>query len=179
VTASQESGEQIMPTTFQEFLRRKAETSDWKDRSRRRGEWLDAVHHLFDRIQNDLRDADREGLLEVVPYEVERVEDRLGVYDAPALKIRLGTDAVDILPVGRYATGPFALQNLQLIPGNAGRWGDLSGGRVDVTNGERRHVLLRSVEDGQDRWYAHGGHQVAPTPFDKDTLEAIFLDLMK
>jgi len=45
---------------------------------------------------------------------------------------------------------------LKGTPGNAQRWGDLSGGRVDITNGERRHLLLRSIEDGQDHWYYPG-----------------------
>ncbi len=83
------------------------------------------------------------------------------------------------MPVGRYANGPLELKNLQMIPGNERRWGDLSGGRVDVTNGERRYVLLRSIEDGQDRWYALAGNQIVPKPFDSNCLQAILEDLLK
>lgn len=168
-----------METRFQEFLQQKIEGSDWKDRRRRRDEWLRALNRLLDQIQEFLREADPEGLLETIPYEVERVEERLGVYDAPALKIRIGTESAKVLPEGRYATGPLLLKHLLLIPENARRWGDLSGGRVDITNGERRYMLLRSIVDDQDRWYAVTYQKIIPTPFDSNGLQAILLDLLQ
>src|SRR5271170_4929071 len=108
-----------MQTSFQEFLRQKIEGSDWKDRSQRRCEWLNALNRLLDQIRESLREADPEGLLETVPYEVQRVEERLGVYDSPALKMRIGTDSVDVVPMGRYETGPLLLRHYRLLPGNA------------------------------------------------------------
>lgn len=163
-----------MPTSFQEFLREKAEGSDWKARGQSRREWLDALKRLLDQIRGDLRAADPDDLLEIVPYEVERVEGRLGIYDAPALKIRLGTDSVDVLPVGRYAIGPIAPRSVQGVPGG---W---SGGRVDITNGEKRYMLLQSIEAGKDRWYAlEVGGPIEPAPLDRGRLEAILQDLLK
>jgi hypothetical protein len=167
-----------MPTSFQEFLRQKAERSDWKDRSRSRGEWLGALNGLFDQLRDWLRESDPDGLVEVVPYEVERVEERLGIYDAPALKVRLGTDAADILPVGRYATQHVMVQTLQAIPENKWRWGDLSGGRVDITDGERKYQLLRSVEGGQNRWFVWDGKPPL-NPLDRGQLETILQDLLR
>jgi hypothetical protein len=79
-----------------------------------------------------------------VTYEVQRVEERLGVYDAPALKIRLNTEYAEVLPMGRFMPLPSHLQSMLSIEDNRRVWGDLSGGRVDITNGERRHPLLRS-----------------------------------
>ncbi len=143
-----------MSTSFQEFLRQKAKGSDLRSRNRSRMEWLGALNRLFGQVRDWLRQSDPDDLLEVVPYEVECVEEGLGIYDAPALKIRLGTDSVDVLPVGRFVSKNLAIQNLQLIPGNERRWGDLSGGRVDITNGERRFQLLRSLEAEADHWYA-------------------------
>jgi hypothetical protein len=67
---------------------------------------------------------------------------------------------------------------LQLIPGNERGWGDLAGGRVDITDGERRHLLLRSIVDGQDCWYAVGDPNHVPIPFDQVRLEAILQDLL-
>lgn len=165
-----------MATSFQEFLRQKAKGSDLKDRNRSRAEWLGALNRLFDQVRVWLRESDPDDLIEVLPFEVERVEARLGVYDAPALKIRLGTDSVDVLPVGRYVNGPLALESLKAIAGNAMRWGDLSGGRVDITNGEQKSLLLRSSEGGQDRWFTLGGP--IPVPLDRDRLEAILQDLL-
>lgn len=84
-----------MQTSFQEFLRQKVEGSDWRDRKRLRSEWLDALNRLLDQIRDWLRESDPEGVLELVPYKVERVEERLGVYGAPALQIRLNRADVD------------------------------------------------------------------------------------
>jgi hypothetical protein len=169
---------QTMPTSFQEFLRQKVEGSDWKNRKRLRSDWLDALNRLLAQIREWLREADPEGVLEFVTYEVERVEERLGVYDAPALQIRLNTESADILPVGRFVALPFTIQNLLSVPSNQQAWGHLSGGRVDITDGERKHILLRSLQDGQDRWYAVMKGEISPLPFDRARLEAILEDLL-
>ena len=100
----------------------------------------------------------------------------VGLYNRPA-KIRLGINSVDVLPVGRYSVGPLSLELLKAIPGNAQRWGDFSGGRVDITNGERRHLLLRGIEDGQDHWYTVG-EPLSPAAFDRKRLEEILQDLL-
>jgi len=164
--------------TFQEFLRQKAEASGWKERISARAEWLEAIRWLFARIRALLQDADPNGLLEIVQYEVERVEERLGVYDAPALKIRLGTASVDIVPAGRYAPKPISLMSLLALPSNESRWGDLSGGRVDVTDGEWKHLLLRSIENGQDHWYVVMSNMAGVTPRNRESLEQILQDLL-
>jgi hypothetical protein len=167
-----------MQTSFQEFLRKKVEGSDWRDRNQVRGEWLGAVNHLLGQVRDWLGRSDPEHILEIVPYEVERVEERLGVYDAPALQIRLNTDSADVVPIGRYAPLPYILQGQLTVASNRQAWGDLSGGRVDITNGERKHILLRSTQDGQDRWYAVMKDVTYPVPFDESCLEAILEDLL-
>jgi hypothetical protein len=171
---------QTMETSFQEFLRQKVEGSDWRERVRYRTEWLGALGRLIQQIEVWLRESDPDGLLEPVTYDVQCVEPRLGVYDAPAMKIRLSAEYAEIRPIGRFTTHPLALQTLLFTPGNRQRWGNLSGGRVDVTNGERSHLLLRSTDDGQDRWYALiAGQATIPALFDRDCLERILEDLLK
>ena len=181
-----------METSFQEFLRQRTEGSHWRERRGNRQEWLDALNRLFEQIRAWIREVDSEGLLELVSYEVQRVENRLGVYDAPAVKIRLELDFVDIQPVGRFAIGPLP-QRLQVlrpisnrspgvppyVPESDWKWGDLSGGRVDMTNGERRYVLLRSIIDGRDCWYAIAVNQGEPTLFDPTCLQNILMDLLQ
>jgi hypothetical protein len=164
-----------MRTRFQDFLRQKAEESGTRERNRDRGEWLQAIRRLLDQIQDWLRAADPENLLEIVPYDVERVEGRLGIYDAPALRIRLGTDEVDVVPVGRYAIGPLAAQTMRSILGIEGTDGPVAG-RVDITNGERKYVLIRDVSTGQDRWYALDEQSDAAL-LDQAHLETILQDL--
>jgi hypothetical protein len=167
-----------MHTSFQEFLRKKTEGSAWRERKERRAEWLGALDRLFAQFRIFLREADPEGLIEIVDYEVERVEERLGVYDAPALKIRLNTASADVIPTGLNVRRPLSLENLLGVPGNVSRWGDLAGGRVDVTDGERKHMLFRSVQDGQDHWYVMMAEKAGLAPFDRRSLEEILQDLL-
>jgi hypothetical protein len=167
-----------MPTKFQEFLRKKTEGSAWKERKERRGEWLGALNRLFAEIRAFLREADPEGLIETVDYEVERVEERLGVYNAPALRVRLNTASADFIPMGLNLRKPLSLENLLGVPGNRSRWGDLAGGRVDITDGERKHILFRSIQDGQDHWYVMTAERTGLIPFDRQSLEEILQDLL-
>lgn len=130
---------------------------------------------LLHDIENWLRAADTEHVLEIMPYDVERVEDRLGVYDAPALKIRLGTDEVDVVPVGRYAIGPLpapAIKSLREVEGTDSP----VAGRVDITNGERKYLLLRVISSGQPRWYAVNERSQVVL-FERAQLETILQDL--
>lgn len=165
-----------MPTQFQEFLRRKAEAAGARERNRARAEWLQSVRGLLDQIQDWLRASDPENLLEIVPYEVQRVENRLGIYDAPALKVRLGTDEVDIVPMGRYAIGPLAAQTMKSLVGEEGT-DSPAAGRVDLTNGEWRQVLLRDIANGVDRWYVIGETQALASLLDQARLETILQGL--
>lgn len=169
-----------MATSFQEFLHKKVEGTDWNERKRRRKEWTVAVNRLLDQIRDFLRESDPENLIEVLPYTVQRVEGSMGVYEAPALSIRLGTDTVEVVPSDRYARLPLALQDLLATSPGESRWGGLSGGRVDITDGERRHILLRGIEDGQDHWYAlQDRTSLQPIPFDRNCLESLLQDLLR
>jgi hypothetical protein len=177
---------QAMQTSFQEFLRQKVEGSDWRDRKRLRDEWLGALHRLLGQIQDWLRQSDPEEVLELVPYKVERVEERLGVYDAPALQIRLNTESADVVPMGRYTHVPPSIRNVAHVQQRQylhltdveRYWLNGPVGRVDITNGERRHLLLFSPTDEGDSWYAWISGIAGPNPFDKAGLEAILKDLL-
>jgi hypothetical protein len=140
---SEASGENSL-LSFQEFLKSKAEEKGIKDRHRRRGEWLGAIHRLLDQIRDWLRQSDPEGVLDVEPYEVSRTEHELGTYDAPALKIRLGAAEVNVLPMGRDV--PF-----MAIRGASGTPAEFAG-RVDISDGFRKYNLYREVKEGRDSW---------------------------
>ncbi len=164
-----------MSTGFQEFLRQKADGSGVRERNRNRGEWLSALNALFEQIRDWLRAADPDDLIESVPYEVQRVEGHLGIYDAPALKIRLGAEEVDVVPVGRYAIGPWTAQSMKSLLGIEGTDGPVAG-RVDITNGERKYLLLRDASTGKDRWYAVDEYSRAAL-LDQARLEKLLQDL--
>lgn len=164
-----------MPIDFQEFLRQKTAGSDIRERNRNRMEWLGALGRLLDQIRDWLRAADPEGLLEVEAYEVQRAESRLGIYDAPALKIRLSADEVDILPIGRYAIGPLPAETQKALLGAAGTDGPAAG-RVDITDGERKHMLFRNIKSNPECWFAVNDKSEVNL-FDRARLEAILQDL--
>jgi len=130
--------------SFRDFLKAKADELGVRDRHRRRGEWLGAIHRLLDRIRDWLRESDPEGVLDIEPYEVSRTEQDLGTYDAPALKIRLGAGEVDVRPIGRGV--PF-----MAIRGASGDATEFSG-RVDITDGYRKYNLYREINQGKDLW---------------------------
>ena len=165
-----------MQTSFQEFLREKAMLSGTKERYRNIAEWVGSLTRLVEQIHEWLRDADKDGFLEIIPYEVQRLEARLGIYDAPALKIRLGADAIDVLPVGRDAIGPLSFGMMQALRQVKGTDGPAAG-RVDITNGERKYLLLRGIENGEDIWYVFE-EESQVSPFDRLRLEAIIQDLL-
>src|SRR4051812_17764722 len=142
-----------MPIDFQEFLKQKTAGSDIRERNRSRMDWLGALNRLNEQIRDWLRAADPEGLLEVVPYEIQRAESRLGIYDAPALKIRLNADEVDVLPIGRYAIGPLSAETHKALLGVAGTDGPAAG-RVDITDGEHKYMLFRDSKSDPERWFA-------------------------
>ena len=164
-----------MPTDFQEFLKQKTAGSDIRERNRSRLEWQSAVSRLSEQIQHWLREADPESLLEVIGYDVQRAESQLGIYDASALKIRLNSDEVDLLPIGRYAIGPLSSAMIKALRGVAGTDGPAAG-RVDITDGERRSILVREIKDGSERWFAVND-KAEVHPFDRTRLEAILQDL--
>jgi hypothetical protein len=166
-----------MPTNLREFLQKKTEGTDLKERNRLRSEWLASLNRLFDQIREWLREADPEEVLEVVRYEVERVEQRLGVYDAPALLIRLGTDSVRIVPSGRFED-KYRIQMILAGPSYSPEWGDLCGGRVDVRSEDRRYLLLRSVEGDNEKWFAVSTNENGVAAFNRSRLEAILQELL-
>lgn len=167
-----------MSTAFQQFLRQKAEKYGVPERHRDRAEWLLAINRLFEQIREWLKASDPDELIEIVPYVVQRVEKPLGIYDAPAMKVRLGAAEVSIVPVGRFSVRPLPAQVALALEGEGPE--SFSGGRVDVTNEERKYWLLRDVSTGQDRWLAvhAAGEAVNVAPLDQHILEGILQDLL-
>ena len=155
--------------SFREFLKTKADETGVKDRHRRRGEWLGAIHSLIDQIRDWLRESDPEGVLDVEPYEVSRTERDLGTYDAPALKIRLGAGEVSVLPIGRDV--PF-----MAIRGASGAATEFAG-RVNISDGFRKYNLYREVSEGKDLWQARDDLNRF-TYLDSDCLGRILQDLL-
>lgn len=154
--------------TFQEFLERHAQQRQHKEQRARREEWIAAVGRLLGQLRTWLAEADPAGVLEVLPMEVEKAEPGLGIYRIPSLKISLGGAAVEVVPVGRNVIGTVGPQ---------GDVGIRAEGRVDITDGIRRYILYRTLNDGQERWYALD-ERFQATPLDRGRLEGMLQDLL-
>jgi len=72
-------------------------------------------------------------LLDIAAVEYEKREPGLGTYPIHGLRIGVGDDVVRVEPVGRKAVGVVEPRG-----GSPTR----AEGRVDITDGVRRHILL-------------------------------------
>jgi hypothetical protein len=153
--------------TFQDFLKDKANEINQDTRRKRRDEWLAAVNRLIAQLREWLKEADPDAFLAVVPFEIEKREEALGFYQAPGLSIRLGASEVKVVPVARNVVGTVG-------PGDKG--GMRGEGRVDITDGARKYMLYRTLQDGE-RWHVLDAHY-EPAPLDKARFEAVLRDLL-
>jgi hypothetical protein len=154
--------------SFREFLERKAGEPQQKERRERRHQWTVAVGRLMDQLRAWLAQSDPGGLLDIVPLELEQAEPGLGVYKVPGLKIGVGDAAVQVVPVGRNVVGRV---------GSGREAGVRAEGRVDITDGVRKYILYRLVENGHDHWYALN-EKFEAAPLNREQLEAILQDLL-
>jgi hypothetical protein len=117
---------------LKELLVRKkqqAEAAGPVDWSAVRDRWMSDLAGLCTEIRGWLGSLEREGLLTIEGGVFARVEEQLGAYDAPFLKLRFPEgEVVEVRPVARVVLG--------------------AKGRVDVTLGARRFMLFR-VEPGK------------------------------
>jgi hypothetical protein len=63
------------------------------------------------------------------------------------------------------------------VVGPQGDVGIRAEGRVDITDGIRRHILYRTLKDAQEKWYALDERYQA-APLDRTRFEEILQDLL-
>jgi hypothetical protein len=163
------SPETTSPLGFSEFLRQKGEEYRVRERHAQRSEWLGAINRLYDQIRDWLREADPEGLLDIVPYPVSRTEPILGTYEAPALQILFGPAEVHVEPVGRFV-------RYSTIRGAAGAATEFAG-RVDIGEALREYKLYRERRPEGDRWQFLDGSDRF-TYLNRQELERILQELL-
>ena len=155
-------------TSFQEFLKKKAEEQRDVPARERREEWVASLDRLWDQVVAWLKEDDPEGFLAISRGTTSLTERGLGTYDAPTLDISVGGSEVSMRPIARNVVGSVDL------PGRAPRRAD---GCVDIADRSTRYRIYRIVEDGREAWYAVGErHKVSP--LDKARLEEILQDLL-
>jgi hypothetical protein len=157
-----------MPTTsFQEWVEKKTEESEHSDRSIRVREWTEAYAALTQQIISWLRSEGGPRIVfDTIP--IERSEHGLGHYRLTKLRIAVGDDYVEVVPMGRNVIGSFGLRG---EPEHRG------AGRADITNGARKYPLYRTIQNGRDVWYVVGDRSEISL-LSKDVLCEIVMDLM-
>lgn len=125
-----------MPTSKEEVLgrlRRQRIAEEIVDTAAVLSEWRESVRSLMEKIREWLADAVSEGLFTVEPETIRCQEERLGPYEADALRIVTPKgDVIRIAPRARYAVGAY--------------------GRVDFENPPAKAILVRSGL-APDRWH--------------------------
>ena len=103
-----------------------------------RKEWLEDLENLMTQIRGWLDAGEKEGLLRIEKNTVTMEEEKIGTYQAPALKIRFpGSRIVQVEPAGRLIVG--------------------AKGRVDFTHGPRKTILLRREHESWQFRIGAGG----------------------
>jgi hypothetical protein len=161
-------GKERVQMTFQEFLEKQASEQRHNGWRERREEWITAVRGLLEQLQTWLAESDPGKVLDVVPIELRRIEPDLGLYLAPGLKISLNHAAVEVLPVGRNVVG---------MVGPHGDAGIRADGRVDITDGVRKYILYRTLNNGREKWYALD-ERFQARPLDRSRFETILQELL-
>lgn len=115
---------------FEVLRERLAEAERWGKASpaKLKKDWITALKSLFALMRGWMREAEEQGLLRVSSFEVEREEELLGKYKAPALKIVAADGAV-------VTVAPRAL--------------DVAGsrGRVDMERPPRKEIIIRQENE--------------------------------
>ncbi len=93
-----------------------------------RDEWVLALQEFMDQVKLWVSEAQLDQALQVTERTLEKNEEYIGGYTAPALTILAPRCNIEVLPAGRFAIGPV--------------------GRVDVTNYRLSFTLLYSSKKG-------------------------------
>jgi hypothetical protein len=157
------TGEQ-MPG-FKEWLQQKADASPEEQRRRKLQDWKDAYDTLIHRIRQWLEEDGAGQIKFSGENVVSKVEEGLGPYRFQTLKIVVGDDSIEVVPIARNVIAHLGDPSLR------------AAGRVDITNGVRNYALYRVVRDGESVWYVVNDSN-AEGELSKDKLETIMMDLM-
>ncbi len=144
-----------------EFLRKKKKESEaaeisgeWKARKR---QWTDAVNVLYARVEKWLKPSLDEKTVFMKKKDILLEEEHIGSYSAQSVLLMIGTDTVELRPVGALIIG--------------------CRGRVDIML-RNRSVSFVLTED--DEWKIVGpGPDVRYYPLDEEAFGDVIMQLMQ
>jgi hypothetical protein len=159
--------------TLEEFLHERAEIERGRADEKKaiQQEWIGAVRRLLDQMTEWLRDADPEHLLKIKECDHKLREIDVGVYTAPGLEIRLGTQDLQVIPVARHVVGRDLSNGLVEVA--------RAFGRVDLTDGDKSFLLFRSRKDPDDEWVVLEDDGLRAKRFDRESFEEAMIGLLE
>jgi hypothetical protein len=138
----------LMPT-MEQLLKKLAEDKNVTVEAsfeRQKAEWLADLARLFTHLKQWLAPGQDAGTVSIDDGETEIAEEDLGPYRAPTLKIRIRTGhprTVIVEPKGMRVVGVITAGERRLVG---------ASGRVDLTSGPSRAMLLRFRDAGNTTW---------------------------
>ncbi len=158
-------------SSLAEFLKKQERqpSGSREDVIRKRTAWCQAVDGLIQRLSDQLKAADDEGVLQIhrVPYSLR--EQGIGFYTIDGLIIALGDRYVEVIPVGRNVATTFDEGT------TPSRYAE---GRIDLTNGTEKYRLYRFVVDGKDEWWLMNDWAYRIRRFDEAAFEEVMQRLL-
>lgn len=144
------------------------------------GDWIRAVTELLNKLQEWVRQADTNQIIElnVEEYRFPYREEGLGKYKLPRLRIQLDTRAVWVLGKARNV-----VDRIRPPGGGTPRQAD---GVVVIAEtalrdriGSPSYYLYRLAEPDGDHWYIRHPLEEEVKPLDQERFEAILVSLLK
>ena len=114
-------------SAFSDFVESKSKQEDKIDWDGKKDLWLQKVNDLYADIQSWMAEYITKGQVLISNESITLTEEYIGTYQAPALRIKIGAERIDITPVGTL-----------IIGGN---------GRVDITGKAGKTMLILSHKD--------------------------------
>ena len=160
-------------TTLADFLKEQAaqERAEAPLRQAKLAEWLAAVEHLFQQMETWFRESDVENVLQLKRTSIEIGEAGLGVYQAPALAIKLRDRFLDIITGGRNTFGSINREDT----GQPAR----IEGSVDIVQRGVKHMIYRVPDAGDPEWFLVDHTDYLARPLNRKEFEKIMLSLLQ
>ncbi len=152
-------------SSLKEFLAERGEAiqAEAKLAYENREEWAEAVKRLYADMRAWLQEADPDGFLHMQEEEFTLNERSLGEYRIQRMIIRLGARKVRVEPVARYVAGPYST-----VSGIHIRQ---AYGRVEMSDGSLKFILLRVSKEPKDHWSIIGQGDNQLRDLDQSTFE--------
>jgi predicted transcriptional regulator len=158
--------------SLKEFLATEADKlqSEQLDAIKRRDEWVEAVDRLLAQIKDWLHQADPGRILTIEETTHKLREHGIGSYEAAGLWVGIGVRQVRVEPVARNVLGPARL--------SGDYYGRHAYGRVDMSNGSERFMIIRVSKGPDDHWSIMDEDRQRTDRFDQDSFEAALKGLL-